>query len=69
LISSRDLIRALARVGFVHVRTKGSHHMLVRQAPPRTLVVPERREIPRGTLRSILAQAELSDDEFLRLID
>ncbi len=69
LVSTSELMKALSRAGFAHVRTKGSHHMLVRQNPASTISVPERREIPRGTLRSILTQADLSDDDFVRLIE
>ncbi|MBX3375836.1 MAG: type II toxin-antitoxin system HicA family toxin [Phycisphaeraceae bacterium] len=69
LLSSRDVMMVLVRIGFVHDRTRGSHHVLVRADPPTTLVVPERREVPRGTLRSILREAGVSEVEFLKLLD
>ena len=68
LVSSRDVVIALCKVGFAHVRTKGSHHVLVRQDPAATIVVPERQEVPRGTLRSILRVAGLSVEEFVALL-
>lgn len=51
----------------VHERTKGSRHMLKHAATGNLLVIPERREVPRGTLRSILERAGLSAEQFLVL--
>lgn len=63
LVSSRYLIKYLAAHGFVHVHTRGSHHVLRRGT--RTVVVPERAQVGRGLLLEILAQVGLSRDEFL----
>ena len=63
LVSSRYLIKYLATHGFVHVHTRGSHHVLRRGT--RTVVVPERAQVGRGLLLEILAQVGLSRDEFL----
>ena len=62
-LSSREAIRALERLGFVQVRQRGSH--IVLQRGSLTCVVPQRLELRLGTLSGILAQAELSVDEFL----
>ena len=43
LVSSRYLIKYLAAHGFVHVHTRGSHHVLRRGT--RTVVVPERAQV------------------------
>ena len=63
LVSSRYLIKYLAAHGFVHIHTRGSHHVLRRGT--RTVVVPERAQVGRGLLLEILAQVGLSRDEFL----
>ena len=63
LVSSRYLIKYLAAHGFVHVHTRGSHHVLRRGT--RTVVVPERAQVGRGLLLEILAQVGLSRDKFL----
>jgi predicted RNA binding protein YcfA (HicA-like mRNA interferase family) len=64
------LVRALAKVGFEHDRTKGSHMVLREVAPPyRRLVVPDHREIAKGTLRAILRQAGLDREDLVRLLD
>ncbi|MDP9365019.1 MAG: type II toxin-antitoxin system HicA family toxin [Chloroflexota bacterium] len=65
----REVKRKLESVGFAEVTQKGSHVKFVRSTPDgtRTAVVPRHREVAVGTLRSILRQAGLSDDEFDRL--
>lgn len=67
LVSSRVVVNALVRAGYVERTTKSSHHVMVREDPSRTITVPERREVPRGTLRSILNQAGLSEERFREL--
>jgi predicted RNA binding protein YcfA (HicA-like mRNA interferase family) len=62
-LNSRELIRALERLGFVQVRQRGSH--LVLQRGPATCVVPQGRDLRLGTLAGVLDQAEVSVDELL----
>ena len=63
------MIAALARAGFVHVRTKGSHYGFQHRTDARLLVIVpyHNRDLPRGTLRDIIKQAGLTVDEFLDL--
>ena len=72
-LSSKELIKALRRAGFEDApkRGKGSHEALVKSAPgiTRLVVVPDRKAIPKGTLRAILEQAGLSKEEFFSLLD
>ena len=58
-LSSKEVVAILATFGFVVHSQKGSHIKLRRHTISRieTLMVPERREIPRGTLRAIFTQA------------
>ena len=64
------VIRALERAGFVVERVKGSHHALKHPDKPHlhVTVAFHKREVPRGTLRSIIRQAGLTTDEFLALL-
>lgn len=64
----RDVTRALRAEGFERVRVKGSH-AVYRHADGRVVVVPEHGTIKRGTLASILRQAGLTTEEFLKLLD
>ena len=52
LVSSRDLIKYLVDHGFRYVHTRGSHHIF--QYQTRKVVVPERKQVGRGLLLSIL---------------
>jgi predicted RNA binding protein YcfA (HicA-like mRNA interferase family) len=55
------------KAGFERVGQRGSHAKL-RHADGRTVIVPIHRELARGTLRSVLRQADFSLDEFRELL-
>ena len=67
-LSGRDCDKALANVGFYQKRQHGSHIVVRRDNPFAQLVVPDHKELDRGTLRAILRQANLSVDEFNALL-
>ena len=64
----RKVIRALESIGFSHARTRGSH-AVYRNQEGQAVVVPQHGVVKRGTLASILRQAGLTADEFLKLLD
>jgi predicted RNA binding protein YcfA (HicA-like mRNA interferase family) len=68
-VTGREVLKALVGVGFVHVSTKGSHAK-VAHPDGRMAVVPMHggRDIPRGTLGSILRQAGFTVAEFRELL-
>lgn len=74
IISGMDVIKALSKIGFRLTRQSGSHMVLVRKSAEKiskekiTVVVPKHRELAKGTLLSIISQAGLSKEEFLRLL-
>lgn len=68
VISGRACAQALQRAGFILARQRGSHMVLYRDEPPAQVVVPDHRELDRGTLRSILRQAGISVEDFVRLL-
>jgi len=72
-LSSQRLIAALRHAGFEDAprRGKGSHHALMRRDEDgrvRLVIVPERQDLPRGTLHAILQQAGLTADELADLL-
>ena len=70
VVSGRDAVRALARVGYRLDRQRGSHLILRHDAPPhRRLTVPDHRELAKGTLRAIIREAGLTVDAFAALLD
>ena len=68
-LSGRDLIKALAKLGYAVDRRRGSHIILRRtQAPYRRLVVPDHDEIAKGTLRALLRDAGITVDDLRSLL-
>jgi predicted RNA binding protein YcfA (HicA-like mRNA interferase family) len=64
-LSSREIVRILTDNGFAFVSQKGSHQKF-RNAGGRIVIVPaDRKEIPIGTLSSIIRQSGL-DPAFFR---
>ncbi len=73
IYSSDEIVNVLLRCGFEIDRTKGSHQTLKRPRQDEkgtdVVVVPiGKREIPRGTFKSILRQANLDVEEFQELL-
>lgn len=64
--AAREVIANLRRAGFDEISRRGSHVKL-RHGDGRTVIVPDHREIARGTMRSILRQAGLTVEEFQQL--
>jgi predicted RNA binding protein YcfA (HicA-like mRNA interferase family) len=67
VVSWRDIVKALSKKGFRPVRQKGSH-IILEDPEGRLTVVPRKDEIKPGTLLSIIDQAGLSKDEFLKIL-
>jgi len=67
-ISGRECAQALEKAGFYHKRQEGSHMILRRDDPFIQVVVPDHKELDRGTLRAIIRQAGLGVDEFTKLL-
>ncbi|MBN1245741.1 type II toxin-antitoxin system HicA family toxin [Candidatus Bathyarchaeota archaeon] len=66
LLSWRKVVKALIKAGFQVVRQKGSHLILTKNE--NIIPVPKHREIKRGLLMEIIAEAGLTKEEFLKLI-
>lgn len=66
-ISGKSAIRVLERLGFFQVRQQGSHIILKKrtEAGEMGCVVPLHRELAVGTLKSILKQANISENLFI----
>ena len=70
MVSGREVIKLLTRIGFQVVGKKGSHVRLKkRNGKTFIVVVPDHSELAKGTLRSIIRRADLSVEEFVRLLE
>lgn len=63
LLSSKQIIKVLENNGFVFVSQKGSHAKY-RKGPNTAIVPTPRKEIPVGTLNSIIRQSGLDSKLF-----
>ena len=66
LYSSERIVKTLEREGFIFVSQRGSHVKYRKVGSPTlTVIVPAgRKQIPRGTFRSILRQSGLDESVF-----
>ena len=66
LLRPNEIISALTKIGFTFVRQKGSHAKYSKGH--KTEVIPMHDIVARGTLKSILLQAGIKLDDFLKLL-
>lgn len=66
-VSGQEAIQALERLGFFQVRQKGSHVILKKRTPEGDIgcVVPLHSELAIGTLRGIIRQAKITEEQLL----
>jgi predicted RNA binding protein YcfA (HicA-like mRNA interferase family) len=67
-VSGRECVKALGKVGFRFRRQEGSHIVLRRDDPFCQVIVPDHRELDRGTLRAVIRQAGLDVNQFVALL-
>ncbi len=67
LLSGRQVVKSLERLGFVEVHRKGSH-VKIKHADGRLIVFPFHDEIDRFTLKGALRDAEIDLEIFLKNI-
>ena len=69
VVSGREVVKALDKIGYILDRQRGSHMILRQQTQPhRRLTVPDHTEVAKGTLRAIIRQAGLTVEEFKNLL-
>jgi len=68
LLSGKKIVKAFEKAGFYRVSQKGSHIKLHNDTRQITLIIPDYKEVDRWTLRGIIRDAELTIEEFIRLL-
>jgi predicted RNA binding protein YcfA (HicA-like mRNA interferase family) len=68
-LSGARVVKALERAGFAVARINGSHHVM-KHPDGRAVPVPVHagRDVPKGTLRNILAIVGMTEDELRKLL-
>ena len=64
LVSGRQAVKALTRLGFIEVSRKGSH-VKMKHEDGRMIVFPFHDEIDRFTLKGALADADIAPEAFV----
>jgi predicted RNA binding protein YcfA (HicA-like mRNA interferase family) len=66
VLKPREVVKAFEKLGWEVARQRGSHIILTKDGHIATLSVPNHREVARGTLRSLIARAGITLEEFLK---
>jgi predicted RNA binding protein YcfA (HicA-like mRNA interferase family) len=67
VVSGRDVVKALRKLGYEEARQQGSHIRLWCEGK-KSVSVPDHKVIGRGLPRKILRDAELSPEDFRALL-
>ncbi|MDE0025799.1 MAG: type II toxin-antitoxin system HicA family toxin [Spirochaetaceae bacterium] len=65
LLTPREVVRTFRSLGWQVARQRGSHIIMTKPGHIATLSIPNHRQVARGTLRSLIAKAGLTVEEFL----
>ena len=65
VLKPREVVKTFKKLGWEVARQRGSHIILTKSGHIATLSVPNHPDVARGTLRSLVARAGLTMDEFI----
>jgi len=68
VLSGRQVVNIFEKFGWEESRQKGSHIIMTKPGEIVTLSVPNHREVARGTLRSLIRAANLTVEEFIKVV-
>ncbi len=70
ILSGKDIVKILFKLGYEHIRTRGSHIIMIKQTEngKKTIPVPNHKELAKGTLKAIMNQADLNLENLLSLL-
>ncbi len=68
VVSGKDMIKILRKIGFKVDRRRGGHIYLIKDEPFfKAVSVPNHKELKKGTLKNILKRSGLTVDDFMKL--
>ncbi len=65
ILPPSKIIKAMKKLGFEKTSQKGSHAKYVNYQTGNVFIIPMHSEVAKGTLKSILEQANIELEEFL----
>lgn len=66
--SGNQIVKALRRLGFVIDHQRGSHIFMHNLERNISVIVPNHKEVKKGTLNSIIKKAGINIDELKKLV-
>lgn len=66
--SGREVVSALLKMGFLLNHQTGSHVFMYHESKNLTVIVPQHKELKKGTLNNILKKANITIENLKNLI-
>jgi len=68
ILRPREVVKTFEKIGWEVARQRSSHITLTKEGHIATLSIPNHPRVARGTLRSLIARAEITVEEFLEAL-
>lgn len=70
IVKDRQLIKLLKKLGFIERAESGTSHLILKHGDGRITIVPRHpgKDIPRGTLRGIINDIDVTVEDFVRFL-
>ena len=68
LLSGRDLVKIFTKLGYRKVTQRGSHIKMKNDETGSIVIIPDHKEIDRWTLKTILKDAEISEEKLKKYL-
>ncbi len=68
ILRPREVVKTFEKIGWEVARQRSSHIILTKEGHIATLSIPNHPRVARGTLRSLIARAEITVEEFLEAL-
>ncbi len=65
LLRPREVVKTFEKSGWQVARQRGSHIIMTKEGHIATLSIPNHPQVARGTLRSLIAKAGITEEEFI----
>lgn len=67
-VSGKEAAKAFEKAGWQKIGQVGSHLVMTKPGVRVNLSIPQHKELSVGTLRALIRNADMTVDEFLRLV-
>lgn len=68
ILPPEKIIKVMKKLGFNKISQRGSHAKYINDKTGKIFIIPMHYEIARGTLKSILEQADIELEEFFKYL-